>query len=61
MSPGSKEAIAAGCTCPVEDNNHGEGMWHEKRASHLFWIAYSCTIHSPEAEKMAKLKVINDE
>ena len=25
MNPGSDEAIAAGCTCPVIDNGHGRG------------------------------------
>lgn len=26
-NPGSAEAKASGCTCPVQDNNHGQGIW----------------------------------
>ena len=25
-NPGSPEAVAAGCTCPIMDNSHGFGM-----------------------------------
>jgi hypothetical protein len=25
-NPGSPEAVERGCTCPVPDNNHGEGV-----------------------------------
>ena len=38
-SPGSNEAIALGCTCPVMDNNHGLGE------NGAFWISCDCPIH----------------
>jgi hypothetical protein len=25
-NPGSDEAVKLGCTCPVEDNKHGDGV-----------------------------------
>ena len=39
-NPGSDEAIEQGCTCPVMDNNHGEGMGEGR-----FWIASDCKLH----------------
>lgn len=45
-SPGSKEAIAQGCCCPVLDNAHGKGiMWNGKPA---FWITEDCPLHGIE-------------
>lgn len=40
-NPGSDEALAIGCKCPVMDNNHGKrlpwiGAW---------WIDIRCSIH----------------
>jgi hypothetical protein len=39
--PGSKAAVAAGCTCPVE-HNHG-GVAAPDRES--WWVAADCPLH----------------
>jgi hypothetical protein len=39
VNPGSAEAIAKGCTCPIIDNAHGSGQEGK------FWIAQGCPIH----------------
>lgn len=42
MTPGSREAIAAGCICAVIDNGHGTGsMWGPGN----FWITEGCPLH----------------
>ena len=43
-NPGSQEAVESGCTCPIMDNHHGEGIpYHGKRE---WWIASDCPLHS---------------
>lgn len=42
-SPGSDEAIALGCACPVLDNEHGDGMPYPDGVR--FWISTDCPIH----------------
>lgn len=39
-NPGSDTAIKMGCTCPILDNNRGEGI-----TGRLFWINQKCPIH----------------
>ena len=39
-NPGSKEAIALGCLCPVLDNNHGKGA-----AMGGYWMTANCPLH----------------
>lgn len=41
-NPGSDEARAQGCTCPVLDNHRGLG-------SGPFWITDGCPLHAPAA------------
>jgi hypothetical protein len=42
-NPGSNEAIARGCSCPVLDNGHGRGsMW----GPNTFIYTQSCTLHT---------------
>lgn len=49
-SPGSPEAIKAGCTCPRMDNNNGAGFGNGQ-----FWIAGDCSVHSnPKYKGVAK-------
>lgn len=49
-NPGSKEALAKGCKCPVLDNTHGQGWvglgsdW-VGLGGHLFWISVDCLLH----------------
>ena len=45
-NPGSPEALAQGCLCPVDDNDNGRG-W--QGFSRLFVMVADCPIHgSPE-------------
>lgn len=41
-SPGSCEAIDAGCTCPVLDNAYGEGIAGN---GERYWKSFDCPIH----------------
>jgi len=45
-TPGSDEAIALGCICPVMDNGHGRG-----RGDGTFWIIEGCPVHDPNASR----------
>lgn len=42
-NPGSADAIALSCECPVLDNRHGigDGPW---------WITEGCPVHAPRAD-----------
>jgi hypothetical protein len=42
--PGSTDAVAEGCTCPVMDNRYGEGVPGYPEGT--FWINEGCPIHS---------------
>lgn len=42
-NPGSDEAIAQGCTCPVLDNGHGNEELGKERG---FWISGDCPLHA---------------
>jgi len=49
LNPGSKEAIEAGCTCPVLDNGHGLGSGQlDKDGNPAFWYNSDCKIHHPD-------------
>lgn len=43
LKPGSKEAVEAGCTCPVMDNNHGLGLRVDGKT--YFFRAQNCPLH----------------
>ena len=47
-NPGSDEAIAKGCTCPVLDNGHGKGYFQVIRAD--------CPLHAPLWDAFAKAR-----
>ncbi len=44
-NPGSDEAIAAGCLCPVMDNEYGQGCGVGENGAVLFWMSADCPIH----------------
>jgi len=45
-NPGSPEAIALGCICPVIDNGHGKGSGYLlPDGSPEFWYRTDCTVH----------------
>jgi hypothetical protein len=49
-NPGSDEAVKAGCTCPVMDNNHGAGCgWGKGK----FWRNVGCPIHNSPKKGLA--------
>lgn len=51
MNPGSREAINAGCTCPVLDNGHGRGYMggvnDPETGSPIFVYSVACPLHFP--------------
>lgn len=47
-NPGSNEAIALGCTCPVLDNHYGRGE------AGRFWVTFGCPVHHKEPEVICK-------
>lgn len=47
-NPGRDEAIMLGCTCPVMDNHHGEGMPHKDGPR--YWITKGCPLHDPKED-----------
>ncbi len=44
-NPGSQAAINRGCTCPVIDNHHGEGV--PMSGGTQFWMTAGCPVHAP--------------
>lgn len=53
-NPGSREAVALGCTCSVEDNNYGRGKKIGKAT--VFWAQDDCPVDhwGEKAEKETK-------
>jgi len=49
--PGSDEAIAMGCTCPVMDNGRGTGYLGQKN---IFVMSASCPIHFRPMDKTSE-------
>lgn len=49
LNPGSPEAIKQGCTCPVLDNDHGDGFPGRGHES-MFWVSRTCPIHGDKKE-----------
>ena len=57
MTPGSDEAIAAGCTCPVIDNDYGRGCMggvKDDTGQTVFVISGDCPLHGDGAMKRAR-------
>lgn len=42
--PGSDEAVAQGCTCPILDNGHGRGRGGDGE-QFGWWITEGCVLH----------------
>jgi hypothetical protein len=47
--PGSPEAAEAGCTCPIVDNAHGEGIPYHGETN--WWIRAGCPLHGARAKR----------
>ena len=43
-NPGSNEAVALGCRCPVIDNHYGKGVPSSEDEPY-FWINEDCELH----------------
>ena len=57
MNPGSDEAIAAGCACPVMDNGHGRGYLggvQDDTGQTVFVISGDCPLHGNDAMKRVR-------
>ena len=47
-APGSQDAVAHGCTCPVMDNGNGKGCGYTSALAPgvpLYWFDFSCPLH----------------
>lgn len=44
-NPGSYEAKELGCTCPVLDNEFGQGAYIDEDGNPQFWINMDCPLH----------------
>ena len=53
-NPGSDEALAIGCKCPVMDNCHGKG--YLVAGSGSFCIREDCPVHGKAAQDEDKTK-----
>jgi len=50
--PGSEDAQAAGCRCPVIDNRRGRGAYNSPTTGEpQFWIVDGCPLHAPHPSK----------
>ncbi len=49
--PGSPDALAAGCTCPVMDNSHGAGMYRDEYGNPVYVVVEGCPVHWQEDEE----------
>ena len=53
MPPGSPEAIARGCNCPVSENNYGKGAFNVPlEQATLAFIHLNCLVHGVKQMKM---------
>lgn len=50
-NPGSPEAQALNCTCPIDDNHHGAGCGKTKEGHPLFWYTSGCPVHTRRGSK----------
>jgi len=51
-NPGSREAVKAGCTCPVIDNRYGRGYYG---VAGEFVYNMSCPIHTIKTEELQEM------
>ena len=54
-SPGSDEAIARNCTCPVMDNRRGKGAYLGK--NDMFWINAECPLHAKKPKDKLRVEI----
>jgi hypothetical protein len=44
-NPGSVEARALGCSCPLIDNGYSKGAYANENGDPAWWIAHECPLH----------------
>lgn len=51
MNPGSDEAVAAGCLCPIIDNAYGRGHsnWVDDKGGPVFVYNDDCPLHGEKS------------
>ena len=48
-NPGSYQAVAEGCMCPVMDNSYGKGSGYtDLKGNPTFWITKGCKSHDKD-------------
>lgn len=55
-NPGSEEAQAKGCACPVYDNHFGKGFRVGGKGELQFWYSNDCKMHGGFLPKNRKKK-----
>lgn len=43
--PGSEQAVARGCICPVADNRGGKGAYVADNGQVVYWFGKECRMH----------------
>ena len=43
--PGSEQAVARSCICPVVDNKNGIGAYVDTDGNPVYWFSSECTMH----------------
>jgi hypothetical protein len=51
-NPGSEEAIALGCRCPVLDNGHGRGWNVDAQGKSVFVFNIECPPHGDSGSEI---------
>jgi hypothetical protein len=52
-NPGTEEAQALGCVCPVIANCYGQGF-RQPDGSLAFWMTTDCPIHYPKEKRLCQ-------
>lgn len=58
-NPGSREALAMGCTCPVLDNAHGKGYIggvKDEKGDTVFVYTMGCPVHDAGHDDVKEAK-----
>lgn len=45
LTPGAPRAVVMGCLCPVETNEHGQGIQGTRGKHARYWIHDHCPLH----------------
>lgn len=59
-TPGSDDAKAAGCLCPVLDNARGRGAYIDAERGPQFWITEGCPLHDAPTPADTRQSAVDD-